>query len=187
MIADYSMSHFYSETGILKTMTMPIICRNMCVPLVNIKVFGKLESVLSAIKNGSAIWCTDGSFDRVVMPTILSAGWVIFDPLTKHHIRGSFYYASAYRGELLGLTALHLVACAIVELYGKLDKKNTMFCDNQRALEKAKWRFPMIFTSMWKDLSLPEQVNVYCDYLAGVARRESIGKHRDTSHQMLPR
>jgi 5-methylcytosine-specific restriction endonuclease McrBC GTP-binding regulatory subunit McrB len=39
----------------------------------------------------------------------------------------------------------------------------------------------------WADLSLPEQVNVYCDYLAGVSRRGSIGKFRDTKVQTLPR
>lgn len=83
------------------------------------KVIGKLDSVITAIKNGTAIWCTDGSFDRIVMPATSSSGWAIFDPLTKHHIRGAFYEdsgqsASTYSGELLGLVALHLVASAIV-------------------------------------------------------------------------
>jgi hypothetical protein len=40
---------------------------------------------------------------------------------------------------------------------------------------------------MWKELSLPEQVNVYCDYLAGVARKDSIHKTRDKATQMLPK
>jgi len=192
----------------------------------HLKVLGSLDSVITAVKNGTAIWCTDGSFDRVVMPSISSAGWVVFDPKTKHHLRGAFYedsgpYASAYRGELLGITALHLVASAMAELYGKPASQNTMYCDNQRALEKAKWHRRRIspatkhsdllrllrnikFTTMgmfkyvhiyghadkkrkWKDLSLPEQVNVYCDYLAGVARKESIHKTRDRSTQTLPR
>jgi hypothetical protein len=192
----------------------------------HIKVFGKLDSVLAAIQDGSAIWCTDGSFDRVIQPTTSSSGWVIFDPKTKHHLRGAFYedsgpYASAYRGELLGLTALHLVASAIVELYGKPASQNTMYCDNQRALEKAKWhrrrispatkhgdllrllrnikstlvgvfRYVHIYghadkKKKWADLTLPEQVNVYCDYLAGMSRREAIHKARDTATQTLPR
>jgi hypothetical protein len=192
----------------------------------HIKVFGKLDSVIMAIRNGTAIWCTDGSFDRIVMPTTSSSGWVIFDPLTKHHIRGAFYEdsgqsASAYRGELLGLVALHLVASAIVELYGPTEVANTMFCDNQRALEKAKWYRRRISPSSkhsdllrllrnlkpglkgmfkyvhiyghadkkrtWSQLSLPEKINMYCDYLAGQSRRESIGKERDTSSQVLPR
>jgi hypothetical protein len=78
---------------------------------------GSLEVVVSAIQLGKAIWCTDGSFDRLAQPDISSEGWVISDPETKHHIRGSFYEisgptAGSYCGELLGLTALHLVAVA---------------------------------------------------------------------------
>jgi hypothetical protein len=88
-----------------------------------ITVHGSLESVVEAYRNGTAIWCTDGSFDRVVMPDVSSAGWTIFDPATHSHIRGNFYEvsdsASAYRSELLGLTALHLLACAFKELYGE--------------------------------------------------------------------
>lgn len=53
---------------------------------------------------------TDGSFDRIMMPDILAAGWVVFDPKTKSHILGSFFEVSSvgttgsYRDELLGLT-----------------------------------------------------------------------------------
>ena len=102
----------------------------------SIEVTGSLDSVVTAVQNGTAIWCTDGSFDRVLMPDISSAGWVVFDPLTKHHLHGSFFEvsgedaASAYRGELLGLTALHLVAVAIKELYGDIAAPNKLFCDN---------------------------------------------------------
>jgi hypothetical protein len=60
-----------------------------------LEVIGSLEDVVSAIQSGKAIWCTDGSFDRLAQPDSLSAGWVIFDPETKHHIRGSFYEVSA--------------------------------------------------------------------------------------------
>jgi hypothetical protein len=38
----------------------------------------------------------------------------------------------------------------------------------------------------WSELPLPEQVNVHCDYSAGVARRGSIGKVRDTVTQTEP-
>lgn len=103
---------------------------------------GNLSSVVESIKDGSAIWCTDGSFDRVSMPDICSAGWSVMDPISKSHIRGSFYEvspdASAYRGELLGLTALHLVGLAVSELFGAPTKPNNIYCDNDRALGRAK-------------------------------------------------
>jgi hypothetical protein len=108
----------------------------------HVEVVGELDTVILAIKEGRAIWCTDGSFDRLQMPNVSSAGWVIFDPVSKQHIKGSFFKisedASAYRGELLGLTALHLVAAAITELFGVMENSNELFCDNKRALGKAK-------------------------------------------------
>lgn len=102
-----------------------------------ITVHGRLDDVIAAYRNGTAIWCTDGSFDRVIMPDVSSAGWTVFDPTTHSHIRAGFYEvtdsASAYRGELLGLTALHLVACAFKELYGEPDRPNRLICDNKKA------------------------------------------------------
>jgi hypothetical protein len=108
-----------------------------------VEIMGSLDVIISAIQSGKAIWCTDGSFDRLALPDVSSAGWVVFDPETKHHIMGSFYEVSgatagSYRGELLGLAALHLLAVAIVELFGDIPIKNKLYCDNERALAKAK-------------------------------------------------
>ena len=87
-----------------------------------INVKGSFDAVILSIVESRAIWCTDGSFDRVVLPDVSSAGWIIFDPDTKSWLEGSFYEvsgdASAYRGELLGLAALHLIAAAVTELHG---------------------------------------------------------------------
>jgi hypothetical protein len=108
-----------------------------------VEIMGSLDVIISAIQSGKAIWCTDGSFDRLALLDVSSAGWVIFDPETKHHIRGSFYEisgvtAGSYRGELLGLAALHLLAVAIIELFCNIPVKNKLYCDNERALAKAK-------------------------------------------------
>ena len=87
--------------------------------------------------------CVDGSYDRVVMPDVSSAGWTVFDPKTTSHIKGCFsevsgeVAAGSYRGELLGLTALHLVAFAFKELYDEPDCRNMMICDNESALNRA--------------------------------------------------
>ena len=96
-----------------------------------IKVKGSLDSVITAIQDGRAIWCTDRSFDRLALPDISSSGWIIFDPLTHHYLFGNFFEhsglsAGSFRGELLDLTALHLIAAAVTELYGKVTKINTM-------------------------------------------------------------
>lgn len=57
------------------------------------------------------------------MPTVSSAGWIIFNCVSKGYIHGSFYeitgaIVGSYQGESLGLCALHLIAAAISKLYG---------------------------------------------------------------------
>ena len=97
---------------------------------------GSFASIITSVRNGSA---TDGSFDRIRAPAISSAGWIIFCPKTKHFLRGSFYEmspdSSAYRGELLGLTALHLIASAM-RLHFKIDKAMGTPCT---AIMKEHW------------------------------------------------
>ena len=103
---------------------------------------GSFQDVLSAVKEGRARWVTDGSFDRKRAPSISSAGWIIFCPKTKSYLRGAFYEvspdASAFRGELLGLTALHLIALALKTHYGYDSTMGSIHCDNERALGRAK-------------------------------------------------
>ena len=191
-----------------------------------LRVVGHFDDVVAAFLDGSAIWCTDGSFDRVMMPDVSAAGWVVFDPKTKSHLLGSFFEvsssgASSYRGELLGLTALHLVAAAMMELYGEATAPNNMYCDNERALDKAKlhcrrispttkhgdclrllrnirpalknlFRYIHIYghaddRRAWRELSLIEKLNVYCDTIAKRARLRSAGHQRQLAHQSLPR
>jgi hypothetical protein len=87
---------------------------------------GTFDNVLASVRDGIAEWVTNGSFDRKRAPSISSAGWIIFCPTTKSYLRGAFYEvspdASAYRGELLGLTALHLLALAM-KLHYNIDSK----------------------------------------------------------------
>jgi hypothetical protein len=78
-----------------------------------ITVHGNLETVVEAYRNGTAIWCTDGSFDRVVMPDVSSAGWTIFDPRTHSHIRASFYevHSSHQRLNIFMYTGTQMIRC----------------------------------------------------------------------------
>jgi hypothetical protein len=193
----------------------------------SIEVVGSLQSIVEAYKNGTSLWCTDGSYDRVVMPEVSSSGWTVFDPKTTSHIKGCFFEVSgeaaagSYRGELLGLTALHLVACAMKELYGDPNSRNLMICDNESALNRAAefrrristtahhndllrllrnvkpllsnhFHYKHVYghadkTKKWKDLTLEEQLNVFCDHLAKSARWKSIFVERDTRSQTLPK
>ncbi len=77
--------------------------------------------VIEALKNGTAIWVTDGSYMKEIAPHISGAGWIVFDTATELKMYGSFAeqspFAGSYRGELLGLLAIHTLCAAIEEFY----------------------------------------------------------------------
>ena len=73
--------------------------------------------VVDAITNSTAVWVTDGSYNKEVAPLISGAGWILFCTRTKQRMYGSFYEVSPkagpYRAELLGLLAVHILVAAI--------------------------------------------------------------------------
>jgi len=70
--------------------------------------------IVTAMRNHTAIMVTDGSFHRKLAPTTSGAGWLLVCTKSLKMIRGCFYEesskASSYRGELLGLLAIHHLA-----------------------------------------------------------------------------
>ena len=101
-----------------------------------------LRWVLQAIKNGSGIWCTDGSYNRKIAPHVSGVGWVFYCTVQHKKLQGSFYEfatrAGSYRGGLLGFLAIHILMAAFEE-YFKLDGSSAkIYCDNQEALYKPK-------------------------------------------------
>ena len=82
---------------------------------------GDLDWAVDALKNGTAIWVTDGSYIKEVAPDISGVGCILYCTRTTHRLYGSFAekspYAGSYRGELLGLLAIHTLARAIEIFY----------------------------------------------------------------------
>ena len=91
-----------------------------------------------ALASGTAVLVTDGSYDRKRAPTVSGAGWVITCQKAQKFLHGSFYEhsrkASAYRGELLGLVAIHTLALALVKFYRLNRATGKLCCDNINAL-----------------------------------------------------
>lgn len=105
-----------------------------------------LDAVVDAIASGSAIMVTDGSYCRNIRSEIDDAGWLIYCRQRKHIVlKGSTYEycvtAGSYRGELLGLIALHLLILAVEEFYALEDAPRCLVaCDNLGGLNKSKQR-----------------------------------------------
>jgi hypothetical protein len=96
--------------------------------------------ISNAMKNNTAMMVTDGSYNKIA-PTISGAGWLLVCTQSLRMIRGSFYEesqkASSYRGELLGLTAIHHLAGFALDYYKQDEATGSVHCDNKGALHQA--------------------------------------------------
>jgi hypothetical protein len=97
--------------------------------------------VKEAIAVGSAVWVTDGSYNREKAPTVSGAGWVLHCTRSGHRLRGSFYevspFASSYRAELLGLLAVHTLATAFASYFNLGTPSSEICCDSRGALSRS--------------------------------------------------
>lgn len=101
-----------------------------------------LDWLVTAIEGGTTVWVTDGSYNKEMAPTISGAGWVIYCTESNKRLYGNFYEqspsAGSYRGELLGLLALHTLAAALEAYFSIAHRTAKLCCDNQTALYKSK-------------------------------------------------
>ncbi len=93
----------------------------------------------------SFIGVTDGSYDRERAKTVSRLGWIICCTRTRNLFRGSFYEilpkVGSYRGELLGLVALHTMIAAVAQFYKTDIATGKICCDNLSALgQSSKFR-----------------------------------------------
>ena len=79
----------------------------------NIQWVGKDNWIAGAIRDGSCIAITDGSYMKNLYPYTHSVAFVLKCSNSKGRLWGSFPETSlnlcSYRGELVGLMAIHLI------------------------------------------------------------------------------
>ena len=98
--------------------------------------------MISALRAGTLVGVTDGSYNRQKHPHVCAAGWIIMDITTGSRLVGSFSEystsASSYRGELLGLCAINVILLAL-STTGNITNRPpiTVWCDNKGAINRA--------------------------------------------------
>jgi hypothetical protein len=97
--------------------------------------------IRDALETGTFLAVTDGSYDRGMAPKVSGSGWIIACTTCKRTLRGSFFEVSksagSYRGELLGLVAIHTFATAIAQYFSLQEIIGEISCDNMAALNQA--------------------------------------------------
>ena len=80
--------------------------------------FSKMAWLATALKQGTAVMVTDGSFNKSLAPDISGAGWMIACTTRRKMLNGWFYErslkAGSYHGELLESVAVHLIAALLL-------------------------------------------------------------------------
>ena len=94
--------------------------------------------VAQAMTAGTLICVTDGSYDRRKAYDLSGAGWTLYCTATKKQMSGSLVerseYASSYRGELLGMLAIHIFLHAVEKYFHAHGGSNSIYCDNKGAI-----------------------------------------------------
>ena len=94
-----------------------------------------LSWTIKAMMNGNTVWVTDGSYMKEISPTISGARWILLCTQSGFRLCGSFAEstssAGSYRGELLGILAIHTL-CAALEAYYYLTAAIGVICSNNQ-------------------------------------------------------
>jgi hypothetical protein len=90
----------------------------------NMTMTGSVTWISKSITNSTLVAVTDGSYIRKLFPNLCLAAVVLKCSAGCGRIAGSFLeslvVANAYRGELLGLMAIHLILLSVNKLHHNL-------------------------------------------------------------------
>ncbi len=121
--------------------------------LENLKWTGEDSWIASSIQDGSCIGVTDGSYMKHLFPTIHSTALVLECQKGRGRLWCSFPKASltacSYRGELVGLMAIHLLLFVVSETYPALQGSIHIYSDCLCALDKVRNLPPARIPANW--------------------------------------
>jgi hypothetical protein len=96
--------------------------------------------IAHAIRDGSLVAVTDGSYIKQIYPNLYSAAFILECWQGSGRIIGSFKKvtkaANAYRGELLGLMAIHLLLVSVNRVHKSLSGSAKVVSDCLGALHR---------------------------------------------------
>ncbi len=97
--------------------------------------------VWDAMVNGMLLAVTDGLYDRERAKDVSGSRWILLCTASRQTLHGIFYEISpkarSFRGELLGLVAIHTLALAVVQFFHLDCVSGKNCCDNIAALNQS--------------------------------------------------
>ncbi len=125
--------------------------------------------IARAITDGVLVAITDGSYIRQIYPYLCSAAFVLECLHSRGRLISSFKEASkaanAYRGELLGLMAIHLLLVSMNRVHKSLSGSAKVVSDCLGALHQVTYLPPYQIPSRCKHLDILKYILVNCQNL----------------------
>jgi hypothetical protein len=149
----------------------------------NLVIAGDIEWIADAIRENTLVAVTDGSYMEDRYHFLNSATFIFECSRGRGKLMGSFIEytpdACAYRGELLGLMAIHLILLGINDFLKVLPVQSTSFFDCLGALEKVENLPPYRIPSRCSHGDILKNILVNCSDLSFSRTFSHVKGHQD--------
>jgi hypothetical protein len=149
----------------------------------SLRLVGDDDWLVDAIREGTCIAVTDGSYIRELYPDLCSCAFVLECTKGRGRIFGSFpeqsKRACAYRGELLGLMAIHLILLAINKVHPDLPGNMQIYSDCLGALTRVSTLPANRLPSGCKHSDILKNIMVNCSQLSFDCEYLHVEAHQD--------
>jgi hypothetical protein len=138
-----------------------------------------------SIADGLLVAVKDGSYIREIYPNLCLAAFVLECSKRQGHIVGTFseglLVANAYRGELLGLMAIHLILLSVNKLHRDLSGSIEIVSDCLGALKRVTHFPPYCILSRCHHSNILKTILIHCRDLSSTVHYSHIRAHQDNS------
>ena len=149
----------------------------------NLRIVGPSDWLMTAIEQGTCIGVTDGSYMREMLRDVCSAAFFFENEDRSCQLVGSFAESSdaanAFRGELLGLMALHLILLAVNKVYPHLRGAVTLHSDCLGALSRVEHLPPGKIPAACKHSDVLKSILNACAQLSFRREYVHVAAHQD--------
>ena len=149
----------------------------------SIRMIGSDGWLEDSIREGTLCAVTDGSYIRELIPNLCSAAFVLECSKGRGRILGSFpeqsLGANAYRAELMGLMAVHLILLAVSRTYRNLSGHVKIFSDCLGALGRVLHLPDTRIPSKCKHADILKNIMINCKNLPFSREYLHVRAHQD--------
>jgi hypothetical protein len=146
-------------------------------------VHGGVKWLDHAIVEGTLVAVTDGSYIRELYPNLCSAAFILEFSASHGRVYGSFLVnllaANAYRGEMLGLIAIHLILLSVNKLHPELTGSVEIVSDCLGALKRFSYLPPYWIPSRCCHSDILKTILVSCRGLTFTTFYLPVKAHQD--------